>query len=141
MLFLWLTHKVSEIFCVFLHTNHAFVTWMKYLMPLYWVQYKYVTINFTNFTRTPHRLKCIGNILCVSVNKHLVPYIYYFQYSVHSTSNMNSKYKFKNIWRIFTTVRACIDGPTDRQTNRMHKHFSFLLENVKNHITQLKIYF
>ena len=28
-------------------------------------------------------------------------------------------------------VRACTDGRTDRQTNRMHKHFSTLLESVK----------
>ena len=30
---------------------------------------------------------------------------------------------------------------TDRPTNRMHKHFSALLESVKNRETQLKVHF
>ena len=47
--------------------------------------------------------------------------------TVHAMSDMNNIYQFHDIWRIFTRVRA----RTDRQTNRMHKHFSTLLESVK----------
>ena len=36
---------------------------------------------------------------------------------------------------------AQIDRQTDGVTNRMHKHFSILLESVKNHETQFKIRF
>ena len=58
--------------------------------------------------------------------------------TVHVILDMNNIFKFQNIWRIFTRVRACADGQTDRrtirQTNRMHKHFSTLLESVKNKI-------
>ena len=36
--------------------------------------------------------------------------------TLHSISDINSFYKFKNIWRTFARVRACTDGRTDRQT-------------------------
>ena len=38
------------------------------------MQNKYVSINFKNFSPTLDRPKCIGKLLCVSVNEHLVPY-------------------------------------------------------------------
>ena len=38
-------------------------------------------------------------------------------------------------------LRLLEHAQTDGQTNGMHKHFSTLLESVKNHGTQLKIYF
>ena len=53
---------------------------------------------------------------------------------VHAMSNTNNTYIYQDIWRIFT--RAGKDRQTNSQTNRqtnwMHKHFSTLLESVKN---------
>ena len=51
--------------------------------------------------------------------------------TVHSASGMSNIFKFQDICRIFTGVRACTDGQTDRQTNQIHKHFSTLLESFK----------
>ena len=48
---------------------------MKYLISLHLVQYKYVATIFKKFTLTLDRPKCIGKLLCVSVNKPLNPYI------------------------------------------------------------------
>ena len=46
---------------------------------------------------------------------------------IHAIRDMNNIYKLQNIRRIFTRVKECTDG----HTNRKHKHFSTLLESVK----------
>ena len=38
--------------------------------------------------------------------------------TVHAVSDMSNIFKFQDIWRIFTRVRACTDGQTDGQTDR-----------------------
>ena len=38
--------------------------------------------------------------------------------TVHSVSDMNSTYKFQDISRIFTKVRACTDGQTNSKTDK-----------------------
>ena len=50
--------------------------------------------------------------------------------AVKCISHMNSMYKFKDIRRIFTIVRACTDGRTQRQTDKQIEciNFSTLLE-------------
>ena len=64
----------------------------------------------------------------VCLCRQIVSRIYTIFNPVYAMSDINNLYKFQDISRIFTKVRAW----TDRQTNRMHKHFLTLLERVKN---------
>ena len=68
----------------------------------------------------------------VCLCRQTISRIYTIFNTVHAMSDINNIYQFQNIWRILTRVRAWTYGQTDRQTNRMHKHFSTLLESVKN---------
>ena len=110
--------------------------WMKYLISLYLVPYKYVTINFKSFP-PPDRLKCIGKLLSASVNENLIPCI---PFSILSLlypiwiSGINLK-------RYEDFLRQLECAQTDRQANQMHNLLSTLLESVKNHGTHLKIHF
>ena len=52
---------------------------------------------------------------------------------VHAISDMNNTQQRQVILRIFTKVKAC----KDRKTNRKHKHFPTLFENVKKFFIKL----
>ena len=102
-----------------------FYNWMKYLISLYLMQYKYVTTNFTNFVPSPWlAVMYRKNFVCLC--RQTISRMFNVFNEVHAMSDMNNIYQFQDIWKIFTRVRA----RSDRQTNRMHKHFSTLLESV-----------
>ena len=65
----------------------------------------------TSSPPAPDRPKCIGKLLCLC-KRTLSPTHNIFN-AVHSISDANNMYK--DILRIFKTVKACTDGRTDRQ--------------------------
>ena len=88
---------------------YIWVVWIIFLF--YLVEQKYVLMRFKNSPL--HALHFIGKFLCASVDEPLTAQV---TCSLHSISDINSIYKFKNIWRTFARVKACTDGRTDRQT-------------------------
>ena len=63
------------------------------------------------------------NLVCLC--RRTVSLLYIIFNAIHCISGMNNICKFQDNWRIFTRVFI------HRQTNRMNKHFSSLLKNVK----------
>ena len=51
---------------------------------------------------------------------------------VHAISDMSNIFKFQNVWRIFTRVRACTDGQLERQTECINT-FQLCWKVLKNH--------
>ena len=82
--------------------------------------------------------KYIEKLFCVSVEEHLAPPMYIMSILFILYQIWKEYINFKIISRIFTRVRGCTVGRTDRQANnRMHKQFSTLLESVKNHFNTI----
>ena len=78
------------------------------------MQCKHVKILFKSFP--PIGRNVSENFVCLC--RRMVNPIYTIFNTVHTILDMSNIFKFQNIWRIFTRIRACTDGQTDRQVDR-----------------------
>ena len=110
-----------------LFTKHAFVCLNEIVNFIPFVQYKDIKLSFKS--PLPHSRNVSENFVCLC-RQTLSPIHTIFS-TVYSISDLNIIHKFQDNSRIFTRVRECTEGQTNKQKNRMHKHYSTLFENIK----------
>ena len=86
--------------------------WMTYTNFIYLFQYKNVKTCFKYFPPISRNASKTFVCLC----RRTVSLIHTIFNTVHDVLNTNDTFKFQDIWRKFTRVRACTDRRTDKQT-------------------------
>ena len=90
------------------------------------MQYKCVKISFKYFL--PQAVMYRKTFLCFC--RQTICHIYTTFNMVHTITDRNNMYKFQDIWRTFTIVKACSDGQTDTQTDREIECINTLKRNI-----------